>query len=165
MTNHSETVKNKSRSQTIYEYLESLQIEYIVADLRCKIYNRNVDKMYWGGIKELKKQKINEISNRNLLPNIFNNGDSLVAIQEKVYVGLSYPNFFYNVNDKYIEQRKNWDLLSYFREGSEVRFSHYDNIEIGYIKKFELGSETAIVTQRGTITEIEVLISKITRIL
>lgn len=159
-------VKNKSRHQSIYEYLDSLQLEYVVADLRSKIYCRQTDKIFWSGIKEFKKQKINELSSRNLLPNIFNDRDILKGIEERVYVGLDYPNFFYNPGDKGIEKRRYWDLYNYYRENVEVRFLYYNDMQVGYIHKYEIGEPTAIVRLRNDSSiHLELPLSKITRIL
>lgn len=141
---------NKTRHISIYQLFERLQIEYIVAELRKKIYPRAKDKDYYKKIMAFKEEKVRDISKRNNLPSIFN--DSI--IREKMYALVytkGYPNFHYEgaIN---AESFKEKDLLYYYNVGSEVRIN-YDNsnVEVGVIRNCDFQRNLVEVDVRNSI--------------
>ena len=56
----------KTRHLSTYEYLQVLQIEYIVAELRKKIYVKKKDKDFYRRVLEGIEKKIKDISTKDL---------------------------------------------------------------------------------------------------
>lgn len=110
----------KTRDLSILEFLKALQIEYINAELRRKIYPKVKDKSFYKRTLERKKEKILDISNRNKLPNIFNDDQIKKDFYEMIYIEWGIPNFLYKDELHHTEFRR-WDVINYFLPESEVR--------------------------------------------
>lgn len=67
--NESETARNIST----LEYFKILQMEYILYEVRSKIYPFGKDREKFRNIMEYKKTKINDISDKNEIGSIFTN--------------------------------------------------------------------------------------------
>lgn len=122
----------QSRKLTTYQYFEVLQIEWLVADLRCRIFTNDKDKAYWRKVREGKKAKIESISDKNKLPNIFTDDSLKREIENRIYNEFTYPNFHYK-DEEHKQAQGYWDLLHYYSKNSEVRFEHYGEIQVGNI--------------------------------
>lgn len=130
----------KSRDLTIVEFFNKLQEEYIVAELRRKIYPKVKDKKFWEKVMEGKRRKINDISLRNSLPNIFNNEKVKEKKYSCVYRESGFPNFIYkDCEDE--TQIAEFDKKYYYNIGSQVRVFDNGELLIGKIDlvDFEAG--------------------------
>ena len=137
----------KSRHLSTYEYYEIVQIEYICAILRAKIYPKPQDKEYWNKVATSKKVVIENISERNRqLPSIFTDSDLESALQRRVYRENTYPIFVYKNEEQKLNQEY-LDLCYYYGKGSDVRFLDEDSGEyvVGKVKEYKPFSSTLIV--------------------
>lgn len=139
----------KTRHLSIATYFKYLQLEYIVAELRSKIYISNIDKQYWRGVMKGKKEKILDIALRNALPSIFTkegqlhyNGKTKQEYYAMVYKEWGLPDFHY-VGEEEKNKFFYRDEWNYYRKNEEVRVLGSDNevsvgiiIEIDFKRKF-----------------------------
>lgn len=124
---------NKTRNQSLYEYLESLQLEFIQAELRRKIYTRPKDKKFQEKLLERKKIKIVDISERNNLPNIFTTTAEYERFYNRIHNVDGYPNFIY-ANQEQRDEFEMRDFINYYSINSEVRVTEEDQeVRIGTI--------------------------------
>lgn len=164
--NKNETIvpKKKSRNLSTLEFLEVLQIEWIVADLRAKIYPKINDKNFWKNVRAGKEATIKKISENNKLPNIFTDSDLLRTIEERVYRDKPYPEFVYRDEAHKLEQGY-WDLCYYYHKGSDVRFDYYGEIKTGKIVEYKPYGSTLIVHSDELKEDIVFPLKEVTRIL
>lgn len=171
---------SKTRHQTLFQFLESLQIEYVNAELRKKIYPIIKDKKYHQRVMQHKKQKIIDIATRNGLPTIFSNDDEKSRIYSIVYRDFGLPNFLYR-NKQEIQEFRKWDVINYFATASEVKIKEGDRIRVGHIidntfirNRFYDNPNAVIIDHSKDIVEVKfrrsskvvpVLIKNIARIL
>lgn len=175
--------KLKTRDLPLLDFLKQLQIEYLVADLRSKIYKRDKDKTFWKDkVMPGKKKKIEDIVARNPdIITIFNSNKELLRIKETIYNQYGIPKFFYRDE----EQRKELeikDFLNYFSYGADflirtaenenkkatleflllngvaVKWSDYKNLEVKDLK-------FAQIKIRGEEKKITVHVSNLVRII
>jgi len=83
----------KSRHQSLYDFLECLQLEYVTVELRSKIYPSISDKKYYKKVMGYKLEKVEDIALRNDLPTIFNNDEKRREIYEMVYTKFGATTF------------------------------------------------------------------------
>jgi len=133
-------MSSKSRDLTIHEYWEQLQLEYIVAELRRKIYPIVKDKKYYERVMEQKRQKIDDISTRNHLAPIFEDSEYKQEMYEKIYNEQGIPNFIYR-DEKMRALFEENDVVNYYYEGSEVRVKVDNKTSIGKIESVNLMAE------------------------
>lgn len=135
MENNSENVTSKkSRDLSILDFYEILQVEWICADLRRKIYPKIKDKNYWTRVAEGKKNTIQRLAEKNSLPSIFDDESMLRIFEKKVYKENAYPEFIYkNENNK--NEQEYWDLHYYLYIYSEVRVIIAGETKLGKITK------------------------------
>lgn len=110
--NGNNKVRSKSRNLSTGEYFEIVQKEYIVAMLRSKIYPSPNDKQYWKRVMDYKKQRIDEIAERNGLKSIFNDEETRKAVNSVMYNEHNVPIF---MNDQ--------DKRNYYMSGSEFQYN------------------------------------------
>ena len=117
---------NKSRNQSLLDFLDCLQKEYLVACLRRNIATTKKDKSYFDYVKTGKQKKINDIANRNYLDTIFTAPELLEEYRKKVHPPFGFPDFQYRDED---DQFKNFerDFYNYYATDSHVRFKSLDN--------------------------------------
>lgn len=124
----------KDKDQSIFEFYETLQREYIVCELRKKIYPRDKDKRYFERTSRFKKSKIEDISQRNQLPSIFNSDQVRNEINQSIFGDLGLPKFSYRNEDERNELECK-DKYYYYRSGVEVRVILEDgSLKIGIIE-------------------------------
>lgn len=132
---------NKSRDQSLYSYLECLQLEYITCELRKKIYFKKKDKAFYQRTMERKQEKIKDISERNFLSTIFNDDNVKEEMYARVYKEHGFPDFAYNSDSDIIEFAQK-DKEYYYSENAEVRvLMENEKVEVGIIvdRFFEQG--------------------------
>lgn len=139
----------KSRHLSIYDFLEILQLEYLTAELRKKIYRKEDDVAYYSKVMKYKKQKILDIAKRNTLPSIFDSEETKYTLYDKVYNGKGYPTFVYRDEDDRLANEIK-DKRHYYARGGEVKVSCEENkIIIGEIYKVNLEKGIIFVKPRG----------------
>jgi hypothetical protein len=153
---------DKSRKQTVYEFFQTLQVEWIVADLRSRIYPQASDKSYWTKVKEGKKIKIETIAEKNFLPTIFVDSEMKRALENKVYNAKGVPAFLYK-DPAHERMQRPLDLTYYYAKDADVRFESYGDLKIGKIKSYVPFSETIVLISEEK--EITVPTEEVTRII
>lgn len=157
-------IKDKSRRKlSLYEYFEALQYEYLIAELRYKIYTRTKDKNYWLRVMEGKKVRIKDISDRNHLPTIFSDEEMKRDFEFVIYKK-NIPNFFYK-NDEQRLQQEFSDLLHFFKKGIDVKCNVYGEIKVGKIHTYNPFNKIISVILNGTEDKIQLPIADVQRIM
>lgn len=124
--------REKTRNLPVYDYLRQLQKEYVVAELRKKIYPGFKDKAYYTRVMEGKERKILDIATRNSLPTIFTDRDLRTEIYHLIYKEKGYPNFTYR-DELEAESLMDLDRLYYYMNNSQVKFFVNGKMKIGTI--------------------------------
>lgn len=145
--------KEKSRKLSVYEFFKVLQIEWIVSDLRHRIYTGRNDKDHWKMVMECKKVKIEDIAIKNKLPSIFTDAQMKSEFEHLVYLPDSIPNFHYK-NEEQKQGQGYIDLMHYYSTGSDVRCEIMGETKVGKIKKFFPHSKIVHVDINGTIEQL-----------
>lgn len=127
--------KEKSRNLSVYQFFQILQVEWIVADLRSKIYPKKKDKEYWNKVKEGKEKIFQQIAEKNHLPTIFTDEEMRRLLELEVYKPQGLPAFLYK-NDSHKEAQEPLDLTYYYCKGAEVRFEVFGEQKIGKVKSY-----------------------------
>jgi hypothetical protein len=153
---------NSSRPLTPYQFFEVVQIEYICAVLRSRIYVAKKDKEYWSRVAEGKKRKVEEIATRNHLPSIFTDSDLNDTLEKRVFIEGSHPAFVYR-DEKHKVDQEYYDLYFYYGKGREVRFLHEDEMVVGKITQYKVFGKTIKVEYKGE--ELTLNTSDVSRIL
>ncbi|SEW37554.1 hypothetical protein [Chitinophaga arvensicola] len=115
-----ELKREKTRELSIYDFFVVLQVEWVQADIRHRIYRSEKDKKYWERVKEGKEMSIRKIAERNSLPTIFDDPYIKNDIDKRVFQTSSYPLFTYK-NAEMKAELEYLDLLFYYYKGSAVR--------------------------------------------
>lgn len=108
-------MQEDKRELSLLDFLDQLQEEYVIAELRSKIYKKEKDKRFWKEkVMEGKRQKIADINERNPEAiTIFTSEKEMERIKSMVYRPWGIAKFNYRDD----EQRKELeikDLLNYF---------------------------------------------------
>jgi len=161
--------KVKTRDLHIYDFLEMLQVEYVSAELRAKIYPNIKDKAYYRDrVMYFKKQKIEDICERNPgLPNIFNNDGERRRIYDMIYNDWGMPNFHYKDQD-HKDQFEDQDFDNYFMKDCTVRIRTDEKEEkalVGYLMDVNRDKNIAYVKIKGKKETKPVSLKNIARIL
>jgi hypothetical protein len=152
-------MENKSKDLPITDYLDVLQKEYLVAEIRHKIYPKISDKSYWGRVMEGKKQKIEDICFRNKINSIFNEDNEKRRLYDIVYNFKGLPNFIYKDNFQRFGNGEfpgleETDVLNYYSQGSKVRVD-YNERKFGVITEYDHKNSVVFVEIDGTEYECE----------
>lgn len=150
----------KSRHLSFTEYLDQLQKEYIVAELRKKIYRNEGDKKYYEHVMVGKKEKIISVSDRNSLPNIFTDESLKKNFYSEVYgnrfPNIEYPDYikrFSYVKDgkTHYVSRYDMDVYYYYSRGEEVKVfvNNDDQFVIGMITSVLYDKKISFVKIKG----------------
>ena len=160
------TTKTKNRNISVFDFFKQLQLEYLSAELRFKIYPSKKDKKYWSSrVMEGKKVIIENIAHRNNLKTIFNDPETKEQYDCILIQRNKIPNFCYKDNNQKNEIHY-FDLQNYFAIDSHVLFSLNENSEdiIGKIKEYKPYNLFATVVNEDN-KEFKVKIEFIKRIL
>lgn len=149
--------------QSIADYLDRLQLEYIVISLRKRIYTKPRDQRYFEKVLAGKKRNIVDISDRNLLPHIFNDKVVRKSYEDKVFSPIGFPNFHYDkMREAQAEEFQVKDHKYYYGEGCDVRVNANKGVRVAKLKS--VTKDTAVVSNNdGTLSEHP--IENVTRIL
>ncbi|WP_291910999.1 hypothetical protein [Chitinophaga sp. CB10] len=146
----------KTRELSIYDFFVVLQVEWLQADIRQKIYQSEKDKKYWGRVKEGKENTILKIAERNNLPNLFNDPYIKAEISSRVFQKTSYPLFTYK-NAEMKAELEYLDLLFYYYKGTEVRFELEDgSSQTGTVAAYQPFDAFVTVNVNGVHTRVPV---------
>ena len=157
----------KSRHIPLTDFLEALQIEYLVAEIRAKIYYKPKDKKFWKDrVMVGKKDKItNIIANNPSLKTIFSSEEEKSRIRSKIMKPFGFPNFYYRDEVQRLELEYK-DFFAFFSKGSEiiVKVSETDT-KTGILASTTSDKKFANVKLKGE-AEIKVVhVDNITRVL
>lgn len=164
----SENKVEKTRDLPILDFLEILQIEYISAELRSKIYpNVNDKKYYKERVMFHKKGKIQDICSRNpALPNIFIDSKEKQRVASKVYRdGWGFPDFHYK-DEQHRELFASQDFYNYFMKDTDIRIKQEDDSAIvGVLINVDRKNNIAVIKAKGEEKCRKVSLDHIARIL
>lgn len=150
--------RSKSRTLGIVDYYEALQVEWIVADLRQRIYTEPSDRNYYERVKFGKRETIEKISKskNNKLPTIFDDEDYKHDLEQRVYRENSHPVFVYR-DDAHRMIQEPRDLLYYYAIGSDVRCTINEEIYLGKIKAYTpySNSITIVINDKPNVLSIK----------
>lgn len=139
--------KQKSRQLSFIEFFKNLQREYIIAELRYKIYPKEKDKNYYKN-REMagKRATIDNISIRNNLKSIFSDPNLYRQYHDEMIGEWGLPCFLYrDTADR--ERRRRQDIINYFYRGSVVSVLNSDgSIDRGVIVTTDLNKRVVVVT-------------------
>lgn len=117
------------RTLTPYNYLQTLQKEYLICRLRIAIYNNAKDVDYQLRTAELKKQRILDVAKTHNFRTIFDS-EELKENMLRTFMGKGGIPLFQGLNNK--------DIYSYYSEfGSGVCFKVRDQKGIWVVMKVE----------------------------
>lgn len=132
--------KKKTRNLSAAEYFMIIQQEYLIAEFRKKIYYSKKDKAYYQRVMDGKRKKIEEISKRNRLDNIFNNESKMEEVRNELFDRFGKPKFelspidlenYYAVGNEFSFHGDIWILDQVNDDGSLVlyspKFQQYEN--------------------------------------
>lgn len=153
----------KSRHLSVHQLFEVLQEEYIVCELRYKIYPLVAHKEYWRCLMEKKKEKIIDISRRNSLFSIFDDKRIRLDFTNRIIPEIGFPNFIYKDDHQRLLQEK-WDIHNYYLPQTKVKVYSDSNMIFGIINIIDLKERKAIIiTDNGQSLTFDLAL--ITRIL
>jgi len=138
----------KTRHLSTYSYLQALQLEYIVAELRKKIYIKKKDKDFYGRVLSGKKKKIIDICLRNSLPSIFTSDEEKVIFYNQIYNPFGYPDFCYRNNEQ-VQEFKAKDFYYYYHKDSDFKVNQAGDIKIGTLVSVDEENEIAVIKLKG----------------
>lgn len=104
--------KKKTRNLSVADYFLVIQKEYLIAEFRKKIYFSKNDKNYYQRVMNGKREKIEMISKRNRLDNIFNNAAKMEEMRNELFDRLGKPKF----------EMSQTDIDNYYAIGNEFSF-------------------------------------------
>lgn len=129
----------KDKDQEILDFLDVLQKEYIAAEIRSKVYRKPKDRKYYKKVMNLKKTKIQDISFRNGLSDIFSDTTTLNKYRENFY-NWGLPEFPYR-DKSHQDQYFKFDVTNYFsnnadiivnKKGKELQGKIYSNAQLDW---------------------------------
>lgn len=138
---------------TTFEYFQKLQLEYIVTQLRLRIYRAKTDKEFYARALQGKKLKIEEIGIKNRIPTIFTDKDLFESFEKKIYRDGTYPLFYYRDAEHKIVQEP-LDLLFYYYRGTEVRFLEEETVKVGVVQNYEIGRDSLTLKEDGLVKRV-----------
>lgn len=125
----------KTRNLSVAKYFEVIQQEYLIAQFRKKIYYSPKDKRYYERVMGHKKEKIDNIANRNHLDSIFTSKAKETEIRRSVFDLAGRPIFemtdtdkknYYAVGNEFSYQGKIWILDAVRQDGLLTLYCAHD---------------------------------------
>lgn len=135
------------RNLSILDYVKQLQLEYLLYELRLKIYPTATDKDKFKSVMKFKESKILDICKKNGLNNMFNDGEILQEIEKEFYNEFGNPKdltrkdqyFYYWRNSDFQYEGRGVKLVSYNLEMGQAKVSHangrYTEVDINSIRR------------------------------
>ena len=139
---------SKTRHLSTYEYLQILQIEYIVAELRKKVYVKKKDRDFYKRVLEGKEKKIKDICLRNSLPSLFEDDTTKAEVYAEVYKAYGYPSFHYK-NDEQIQEFKAKDFYYYYYKGADFRVKEGEEVKVGTLVSVDEENKIVYLKLKG----------------
>lgn len=130
------------------EYLDVLQNEYVVAELRKKIYPKKKDRDYLTRVLEGKKEKIQNICMKDGLPSIFTNDRVRQSFYNGVYGDIGYPDFHYKDAENK-EEFYEKDFHYYYWSGSDFKVNEQGEIKTGKLVSIDRDKSIAHIKLKG----------------
>lgn len=155
--------KDRSRKLSIYEFFQMLQIEWLVADLRLRLYPKPKDKEYWKKVRDGKRNTIDEIAEKNSLSTIFTDPTMKAECERKIYRENSFPNFHYKDENNRLSQEL-YDLLYYYAKDADVRCIVLGENKVGKVKLYRPFDKKILIRFHDGVEE-NLPIDVVTRIL
>lgn len=153
----------KDRDIPIADFYTNLQLEYLSYHMRGKVYKRPEDLKKFADICGKKREKIEGLSRKNCLPNIFNN-----ELYRERYINLfigefGLPQFQYR--DDYQRKVKGmWDKKYYFGEGVNVKVNINDLVDVGVVMSNDHEAQKATIRLSMDKKEVTLLYDNIQRV-
>lgn len=153
----------KDRDIPIADFYTNLQLEYLSYYMRGKVYKRPEDLKKFADICGKKREKIEGLSRKNCLPNIFNN-----ELYRERYINLfigefGLPQFQYR--DDYQRKVKGmWDKKYYFGEGVNVKVNINDLVDVGVVMSNDHEAQKATIRLSMDKKEVTLLYDNIQRV-
>lgn len=139
----------KNRSQSFNDFYACLQREYLVAELRYKIYTKEKDKNYYLHREmEGKKQTIEAIASRNNFPSIFTDEWLYGRYRAEIYNDWGLPNFIYRSEEDRLNRRPK-DVVAYFHKGVSVMVKTDEGKQKGIVVWTDVEASVAVVSLDG----------------
>lgn len=135
------------RHISILEYFDRLQYEYLLYELRIKIYPSSEDKDKFRKILDFKREKIEDIADKNSLSSIFNSGIKLEEIERKFYNEFGNPTditrkdkyFYYFLHTDFSYNGSGVKLIKYDLDKGNAEIKHkngkIEEVDINFIKR------------------------------
>lgn len=121
-----------SRDLSIFDFFESLQKEYICAEIRTKIFQKKYT-LYWQNAMIGKRKKIEDIGSKNRLKTIFNSKEEYLKIFSQIIPEWGEPVFCYR-DEVQKEKLERWDKIFFYNKKSEIKILNENlTVSIGYI--------------------------------
>lgn len=149
----------KSRHLAPFVYFEIIQKEYVICELRSKIFPRRNkerhvfrDREYYKNVMKGKKEKIEDFGMRNRMPTIFDNEKVRLQITEELIPVRGLPEFIYR-DDEERRKLRPLDKKFYYSKSSSVKvfYNVGDNdFEVGEIKSYDAENNIVKVRIRNT---------------
>ena len=127
-------MKPKDRHISILEYFNRLQLEFLLYELRSKIYPSSEDKIKFKRVLQFKKDKIEDISKKNMLISIFDDENLKRQMTDELFGEENMPLGF-NKRDKYF----------YYFIGSDFSYKGQGHRLISY----DFSDSTAIIEKNS----------------
>lgn len=136
-----------NRNLSILDYLKQLQLEYLLYELRIKIYPKSEDKKNFKEILEYKENKILDICQKNNLDNMFTNGEILTEIENDFYDQFGNPTnltkrdkyFYFWLGSDFSFKGRGVKLISYDLQSLTCKVKDYKNsiidLDINFIRR------------------------------
>lgn len=139
----------KNRTLNFNDFFACLQREYLVAELRYKIYMKVKDKEYYLH-KEMegKKKTIESIASRNNFPSIFTDQWLFEKYKSEIYNEWGLPNFIYRSDEDRTNRRPS-DIVSYFHRGVIVNVKTDEGVKLGRVVWTDLDNNIVTVEVGG----------------
>ncbi len=162
----------KSRHLSAAQLFDILQEEYIVCELRSKIYPECLKNKegkivyprdYWKSLMQKKKDKIIDLATKNNLFSIFDDSRVMNDFYKKIIPENGFPKFIYKDDHQRLLQEK-WDIHNYYSKGSLVKVL-LENGECinSAIEKVDFSKDKAYISLNQN-SLLEVPLESITRI-
>lgn len=136
--------KIKTRHLSIYQFFDTLQSEYLILELRSKIYPAISDKEYYKRVMEQKKEKILDIASKNYLPSIFDDPEIKNHKRAEIYKPFGMPNFIYK-DEEHKKRFASLDKKYYYLPESEVRITVDGELKVGIIESVDFHLNKAVI--------------------
>ncbi len=157
-------IKQKTRNLPIFDYLEKLQNEYVIAELRKKIYFKKKDKAYWEKIMIYKKEIITDISQRNNLPSLFTDAEEKIRQYGIVYKEKGCPMFTYKDEVQKLDLHKK-DIYNYYTVQSDFKVIMEEGVKVGVLTEVNFEKQVVWIKLRGEADVKPYSIKNVARIL